>query len=126
MWFKLDDRFYDHPKVLDAGNAAVGLWARCASWSAGYESDGVIPSNVARTFGTRREIDALTSSRLWVPIGDAYVIRDYLSYNIGRAELVERRAVDAERKRRQRETGARAVGRDGVSGRFARPTGQTP
>ena len=55
-WFKVDDGFYDHPKVLEAGNAAVGLWLRCATWSARQLTDGHVPAAIARGYGTGREI----------------------------------------------------------------------
>lgn len=29
-WFNVDDSFYDHPKVWDAPDCAVSLWARAA------------------------------------------------------------------------------------------------
>lgn len=31
-WFKVDDGFYDHPKVDQLPNAAVGLWVKCGAW----------------------------------------------------------------------------------------------
>ena len=33
-WFKVDDNLALHPKVLGAGNAAMGMWVRAGSWSA--------------------------------------------------------------------------------------------
>jgi hypothetical protein len=33
-WFKVDDSFYDHPKVFDLPDSAVALWTRAGCWSA--------------------------------------------------------------------------------------------
>ena len=33
-WFKVDDKLAFHPKVLTAGNTAIGLWVRAGAWSA--------------------------------------------------------------------------------------------
>lgn len=113
-WFRLEDSFHANPKVTAAGNAAVGLWVRCATWSAQYLTDGRIPAGVVRRFGTRREIDALTEARLWVPVGDEFVIADWLEYQPSALEVKQRRRRDAERKRREREN----VDRDPVTGQF--------
>lgn len=45
-WFKVDDSFHAHPKVLAASPAALGLWVVAGSWSGGNLSDGFIPDHV--------------------------------------------------------------------------------
>jgi hypothetical protein len=101
-WFKLDDNFHLHPKVHDAGNAAVGLWVRCGTYSAQYLTDGHVPAKVVREYGRSAEIKALVAARLWVPNGDGFVIPDYLEYNPSREQVLARRATDAERQARRR------------------------
>lgn len=39
-WTKLDDGFWMHPKILLAGNEAVGIFARCISYCGAYLTDG--------------------------------------------------------------------------------------
>jgi hypothetical protein len=121
-WFRLEDSFYNHPKVRRAGNAGAGLWVRCGTWSAAYLTDGHVPLEVAQDFGTRREIAALTAARLWVPVDDELVIADWLDYQPSALEIKERRKRDAERKRRGRE----AVDRDSATGQWASRRGQDP
>lgn len=41
-WFKVDDGFYDHPKVENLSMAARGLWVTAGSWCAKQLTDGVI------------------------------------------------------------------------------------
>jgi hypothetical protein len=103
-WFRLEDSFYANPKVMAAGNPAIGLWVRAATWSAAQLTDGHIPAHIARGLGTKREADALTTARLWVPCDGEFVIADWLEYQPSALEVKERRKRDAERKRRGRET----------------------
>jgi hypothetical protein len=98
-WFRLDDKFHAHPKVMRAGNAAVGLWVRCGTYSAGYGGDGCVPAEIIAKYGDRREVAALVAARLWVPCDDGMLIPDFLQYNPSKAEDDERRRRDAERKR---------------------------
>jgi hypothetical protein len=116
-WFRVEDSFHGHPKVTDAGNAAVGLWVRCGTYSAQWLTDGYIPARVARGFGSRREIEALLGSRLWVPADGGYLMPDYLDYNPSAEQVKLERKRAAERQRRQRERGWEALGHDDT-GRF--------
>jgi hypothetical protein len=103
-WFRLDDNFHQHPKVVAAGNAAVGLWVRCATYSAQYSTEGHIPLRVARNLGRAREMQALIDSRLWVQNGDGFLIPDYLEYNPSAEQVEAARFAARQRQRRARES----------------------
>jgi len=45
-WFKVDDTFYDHPKIFDAPDCAVALWTRAGTWSARNLTDGFVPAGM--------------------------------------------------------------------------------
>jgi hypothetical protein len=45
-WFRIDDSFYDHPKVFDAPDCAVALWTRAGAWSARNLTDGFVPAGM--------------------------------------------------------------------------------
>lgn len=45
-WFRIDDSFYDHPKVFDAPDCAVALWTRAGTWSARNLTDGFVPTGM--------------------------------------------------------------------------------
>lgn len=80
-WFKVDDRLAHHPKVMEAGLAAMGLWVRAGSWSAAHLTDGLIPAPLLKTFGaTRRQAEALVKADLWVAEPEGYRFRDWLDY----------------------------------------------
>lgn len=92
-WFKLSDEFYDHPKVMQAGNAAVGLWVRCCTYSSRHLLDGRIPMATAHLLGDRSQIERLTASGLWV-LGDGeYVVPNFLNHQPTRAEVEAERTI---------------------------------
>jgi HNH endonuclease len=53
-------------ETLYAGTAALGLWALAASWSLTTDDPGFIPARTARMLGTRKTIEALRDSILWI------------------------------------------------------------
>jgi hypothetical protein len=116
-WFRIDDTFADHPKVTAAGNAAVGLWVRCGTYSARFLTDGLVPGQVVRQYGNGREIERLVASRLWVPADGGFQMPDFLDYNPSAEAVKLARKRDAEKKRKQRAAGYAAVDRDD-DGRF--------
>lgn len=71
VWFKVDDGFYDHPKVknLPRGGirkGAIFLWNQAGSWCARYLTDGLIPATQIEEFGaTRKDAHALVAAGLW-------------------------------------------------------------
>jgi hypothetical protein len=91
-WFRLEDSFYDNPKVTRAGNAAIGLWVRCCTWSARHLTDGHIPTTVMRGFGRPVDAAKLETAGLWILIDDEYLIPDWLEYNPSAAEVKQRRS----------------------------------
>ena len=101
-WFRLDQNFADHPKVYAAGNAAVGAWVRCGTYSASYLTDGRIPLDIARRYGKAREIAAAIDAGLWVENGAGLVIPDYLEYNPSKEQVEAERARARERMARHR------------------------
>lgn len=95
-WFKIDDKFHSHPKVLTAGNSAVGLYVRCGSWVSDQLTDGFVPEQVARMYGTVKEIKALIDAGLWRRTVGGYTINDFLEYNPSAEEVKATRATRAE------------------------------
>lgn len=86
-----------HPKTIQAGNAAIGLWTRAGAWSAENEQDGYVPAEIAKALGSPREIKALLNAGYWEPalVGGGYIMHDYDQHNITAAEarlLSEKRA----------------------------------
>jgi hypothetical protein len=67
-WARLDDRFPWHPKVLAAGNAAIGLWVRCLVHCCAHATQGFVDDAMAKRMGTARELQAVTEAKLWVRV----------------------------------------------------------
>lgn len=70
-WFKVDDGFYDHPKVkaLPRGpirKGAISLWNQAGSWSSRYLKDGEIPLYQIEELGwSKKDAEALVGVALW-------------------------------------------------------------
>src|SRR5689334_7173843 len=41
--FRVDDGFDSHPKAIEAGDEALGMWTRAGAWCMRYLTDGFIP-----------------------------------------------------------------------------------
>lgn len=65
-WFKVDDGFHGHPKVMDLSLEAVGLWTLAGTWCANYLTDGEIPMKVIKRLGgAKKHAKELVVSGLW-------------------------------------------------------------
>lgn len=65
-WFKVDDGYHSHPKVMDLDMAARGLWVTAGSYCARYLTDGVITDKQIRAIGgTRKQAEKLVAAGLW-------------------------------------------------------------
>jgi hypothetical protein len=121
-WFRLDDKFHGNPKVMAAGNAAVGLWIRCATYCADHLTDGKVPKNLAKTYGKLVEIRALLDAGMWVETDTHYVMPDYLDYNPSRQRVVGEREEAKARMAARRSGNVRAnIGGTSGSVRAPRP-----
>jgi len=104
-WFKVDDKFHDHPKARRAGLAACGLWLRAGTWSADMLTDGFVPDDVLPRWGTRgvdvfELADTLVEVGLWERVDDdadpGYRFRKWDKYQPTRAEVVDRRSAKSD------------------------------
>jgi hypothetical protein len=102
-WFKVDDGFHSHAKAMTAGTAALGLWVRCGSWSAYHLTDGFVPANVAREYGSSSQIKALVTAGLWLSVDRGYQFNDFTDYNPTSEQVKADRGAAKERQRKARE-----------------------
>lgn len=124
-WFRIDDKAHSHPKLIKAGNAALGLWLRCGSYAAQHLTDGIVPGVVAELYGTKPQAAKLVKAGLWHehghncpdrcpdPAPGDFVFHDFLedgrNTSRARAEAERKKARDRQSKHRE---GARS-GRPG-------------
>lgn len=64
-WFKVDDKFHDHPKARRAGKSAIGVWLLAGTWCADHLTDGFVPAHVLTRWGTRADAQRLVDAGLW-------------------------------------------------------------
>lgn len=102
-WFKVDDTFGHHAKVMAAGNAAIGLWVRAGAWSMQQLTDGFVPTHVARQLGTRPEAKRLCDAGLWLEKDDGYLFHEWEQRQPSRAQVHADREAASERQRKARE-----------------------
>jgi hypothetical protein len=105
VWFNVDDTLAFHRKVLQAGNAAMGLWVRAGAWSAGTLTDGFIPRAIARSMGTQTQIKALLHSGLWIEAEGGYEFHEWGQRQRTKKEVESRRESERLRKANQRKGG---------------------
>jgi hypothetical protein len=117
-WFRLDDSFHSHPKVIAAGNEAIGLYVRCGTYAAEHLTNGFIPEDIAVLYGasntgSRRNpgtgkpetlAETLVRTKLWLRARAGWRMRDYLDYNPSKQAVDKERKAAAERQRRRRDT----------------------
>lgn len=105
-WGKLDDGFWSHPKVLEAGNEAAGVFARCISWSSQQMTDGFVTEKALDMIAgprkrsvTRALVEAHLLDDKPGPAGArGYWLHDFLTYNPSREQVLDERAHRAEKR----------------------------
>lgn len=108
-WFRVDDKFPTHRKVLSLPRgprrlAAVGAWTLAGAWVSGSSHDGVVPSYVLDDLGIPPKVAVdLVTAGLWEATDDGYLVHDYPDYNPSKEQVDRDRAAAAERQRRGRE-----------------------
>lgn len=105
-WAKLDDDFYDHPKVLAAGLEAAGLFAKGLSYSSRKLTNGALTFDVAemlaRTPEWRVIAQRLVDVGLFESTATGYVIHDYLRFNPSAQQVKKKRREASQRMKRAR------------------------
>ena len=102
VWFKVDDSFYDHPKVFELPDAAVALWTRAGCWSARNLTDGFVPAKLPARLCDDPDtgIRALVDHGLWKRTRGGYQFHDWSEYQPTADAVKDLRAKRAEAGRR--------------------------
>ncbi|RPH75613.1 hypothetical protein EHM76_01250 [bacterium] len=103
-WFKVDDGFHSHPKVIDLPLEAAGLWAKAGSWSADQLTDGFVPNKILKHLGGKvRVAEQLVTAKLWEKVEDGYQFHDWKQHQPTKTQVLERRDKTREKVRKFRE-----------------------
>lgn len=101
-FFQMDDGYDVELRVVQAGTAAFGLYARCGIWVARNLSDGFVPLEIATMYGTREWIEKLLVTGLWRAVDGGYMDADYLGKHRNRTaeKILAERELKAKRQAR--------------------------
>jgi hypothetical protein len=82
-WFKVDDSFHAHPKVLATNPAALGLWVVAGAWSSAHLTEGYVPDHaLPRLLPDSAELArALVAAGLWRKVRGGHQFHDWTDYN---------------------------------------------
>lgn len=112
MWFKVDDKLHDHPKVIAAGKAAMGVWVLAGAWASDNLTDGFVPARVLGRWGTTGDARRLVEAGLWEAARQGaesgWRFHDWDGYQPSRDDVESRRVAEREKKARWREKSKRA------------------
>lgn len=102
-WFKIDDGFHGHPKVVELDLEAVGLWTLAGTWCADYLTDGAIGIKTIRRLGGDKDLaQTLVDAGLWLEDDEGYQFKDWEDYQPLKEQVEAERAAAQERMRQVR------------------------
>lgn len=110
VWFKVDDGFWSHPKVLELGDEAIALWVRAGSYCAAQLTDGKVSGRALRMLGAGHDAATeLVLAGLWDydEMARCWWFHDWAEYQPTKEQVQAERAAAAERKRVSRERSRR-------------------
>lgn len=103
-WFRVDDGFCMHAKVVQAGNSAIGLWVRAGSWSAQQLTDGFVPDAMIPALGAvLDDAQRLVDVGLWETVDGGYRFWQWTERQPTRAQVEAERESARARMRRSRQ-----------------------
>lgn len=96
-WFKVDDSFHSHPKVMMTSPAALGLWVVAGTWSAANMTDGLVPAPVLPRLLPDSESLAkeLVAVGLWEQAEGGYQFHNWTEYQPDAASLRAKRGKES-------------------------------
>lgn len=94
-WVRFDDTTPENAKIANLGDAAFRLWFNTICVSGRNQTDGFVPSAVARRYGGPRQIAELVNAGCWHPEDGGYQIHDYLEHQRSRAQIARLSAAGA-------------------------------
>lgn len=134
-WFKVDDGFYTHPKVMAIPRgermACIGLWLTAGVWSAQQLTDGFVPFYMLEEWGAATDYgNTLCHVGLWQYVPEVsqrdnlgqdgtvpgYQFHDWKEYQPQRSEVEQKRNEERQRKaewRARKKTKTASTSRNG-------------
>lgn len=100
-WFKVDDSFHAHPKVLAVDAGALGLWVIAGSWCSANLTDGFVPNHVLPRIlpDSAGHAETLVAAGLWARERTGYRFHDWHDFQPTAEEVNEERRAARDRMR---------------------------
>ena len=109
-WFKIDDGLAFHPKVIAAGNSAMGLWVRAGAYCAAHLTDGRLPRAMLGPLGGRvRDTQKLVDCGLWEATPEGWTFRNWHEFQPTKTQVEQERRATADRVKAWRERRSNTV-----------------
>jgi hypothetical protein len=88
-WFKVDDSFHSHPKVIATDADALGLWVVAGAWSSSNLTDGFLPDHVLTRLlpDSDKLARKLVAAGLWRRVRGGYQFHDWSEYQPSAEEV---------------------------------------
>ena len=94
-WVRIDDGFYDHPKIVALSDAAYRAFVDGLCYAGRHLTDGHIPEAALRRLARGPAVRELEACGLWERNGNGIVIHDYPEYQPSRSEVEANREARA-------------------------------
>lgn len=109
VWFKVDDSFHSHPKVLATEPAALGLWVVAGSWCGDNLSNGLVPLHVLPRLlpDAATLAETLVTAGLWKRTRGGYQFHQWGDWQPSKDEVLGQRRRNALRQALFRDPGLR-------------------
>jgi len=93
-WVKLDDGFYQHPKILRVGPLGMALQVAALCYANRHLTDGLIPAEAVPLLmpGAEKIAARMVQVGLWDEAVDGYQIHDFLLFQPSRTQVLKERA----------------------------------
>ncbi|ADG96532.1 hypothetical protein Srot_0039 [Segniliparus rotundus DSM 44985] len=102
-WFKVDDGFYAHPKVMGLSDGALSLWTLAGTWCAHQLTDGVVPhAALSMHRGTPERAQELVEAGLWELHPKGHKFHDWEQYQPTKEQVEAEREAAKERMKAAR------------------------
>lgn len=80
-WARVDPKFWDHPKVKQCSNSAIGLWVKANAFCRDQRSGGFISREDILTLGSLDDAKELLAANLWIKEPNGARFKDYDHWN---------------------------------------------
>lgn len=101
-WFRIDDGFWSHPKVVGLSDGAVATWVRAGTYSCQHLTDGFVAAGALRLVGDKDSAAELVAAGLWEIAAGGWRFHDWAEYQETSETVKERRRQARDRQRKAR------------------------